>query len=366
MGVESSEFGVNRGVSGNEGRTRGILFEELSKKYRRCMYPTDSPESPGLYCGKPAIRAHSIQNGGTLGKLCEDDHVYLLQGNPMLDSEPRMPELARVGRNRATTFTGLCNEHDTKLFRPIESSPLDLANPEHVFLMTYRSALRGAHAAIENARWSSNAARRLSEEEHTGPYEEGIGRHLSAYPVLAGMQAFMEKARLDDLYLRVNYGDVLHKIVPLPEMKPSVAANAFFSVGMRGKEWVFCALNVFPADGKHVMVFSYRRRNRRFVERFVDKHLMMTYGTRREIAASKVLLDVCETITLKPSHRESLSAEQSAAISGYFLWSTLEESQVFLGQVSPEMSKQFMESVKDVPNQVSGDDPRINLFRSVA
>jgi hypothetical protein len=365
-GVESPEFGVSRGVPENEGRARGIVFEELRKKHRRCMYPTADSESPDLDCSKPAIRAHSIQNGGTLAELCEDDHVYVLQAKPTLAYEPEMPEFVWVGRNRATTFTGLCNEHDTKLFRPIERAPLDLSNPEHVFLMTYRSALRGAHAGIENARWTSNAAKRLSEEEHTGPYEGGIGQYLSAYPMLAGMQAFMEKARLDHLYLRADYGEVLHKVVPLPESEPSVAANAFCSVGKRGTEWVFCALNVFPANGKHLMVFSYRRRNRRFVERFVDKELMMTYGTRREQAASKVLLDVCETITLKPSHRESLGAEQSAAIGGYFFWSTLEEFEGFLGQMSPEMSEQFMESVRDVPNRVSGDNPRINLFRPVA
>jgi hypothetical protein len=356
---------VNRGVPRNEGRARGIVFEELRKKYRRCMYPTDDPKSTDLYCGEPAIRAHSIQNGGTLEELCEDDHVYILQAKPSLDYEPEMPEFFRVGRNRATTFTGLCNEHDTKLFRPIERAPLDLSNPEHVFLITYRSALRGAHAAIENARWSSNAATRLSEEEHTGPYEGGIGPYLSAYPVLAGMQAYMEKARLDDLYLRADFGEVMHKVVPLPEAEPAIAANAFFSTGKRGKDWVFCALNVFPAHGKHLMVFSYRRRNRRFVERFVDKELMMTYGAKREQAASKVLLDVCETITLKPSHRESLSAEQSGTIGSYFLWSTLEEFEGFLGQVSLEMSEHFMDSVRDVPNRVSGDDPRINLFRPV-
>ncbi len=349
-------------MSGAGGRARGIVFEEVAKKYRRCMFPNDDTESPDLDCGRPAIRAHSIQNGGTLKELCDDNHVYVLQGKPMLDYQPRMPEFVRVGRNRATTFTGLCNEHDTSLFFPIESRPLDLSDPEHGFLIAYRSALRGAHAAIENARWSSNAARRLSEEEHTGPYAGGIGQYLSAYPVIAGMQTFMEKARYDDLFLGGEYEEVLHKVVPLPEAEPAVAANAFFSVGQRGKEWVFCALNVFPADGRHVMVFSYRRRNRLFVNKAVEP-LMMTYGTRRELVASKMLLDVCETITLKPCHRALLGAEQSATIGGYFFWSTLEEFEGFLGQLSSEMSEQFMASVSDIPNRVNGDDPRINLFR---
>jgi len=176
----------------------------------------------------------------------------------------------------------------------------------------------------------------------------------------------MEKARFDDLYLRGEHEEVHHTVIPLPEAEPAVAANAFCSVGHRGKEWVFCALNVFPTDGRHLMVFSYRRRNRRFVEPFVDEHLRMTYGTRREIAGSKMLLDVCETISLKPSHRESLGAEQSAAIGGYYFWSTVEELEGFLGLLSCERSERFVESMSRVPNRVSGDDPRINLFRPVA
>jgi hypothetical protein len=356
---------VNRGSSGADGRARGIVFEELGKKYSRCIYPDDTSEAPTLDCGKPAIRAHSIQNGGTLGELCDDNHVYVLQAKPTLDYQPRTPEFVKTGRNQATTFTGLCNEHDTALFLPIESRPLDLSDPEHVFLMTYRSALRGAHAAIENARWSSNAARRLFEEEHAGPYTEGIGQYLSAYPLILGVQTFMEKFRFDDLYLGSDYGDVLHKVVPLPEAEPAVAANAFFCVGQRGKEYVFCALNVFPAEGRHVMVFSYRRRNRLFVNKAIEP-LMMSYGAKRELEASKMLLDTCETITLKPSHRDTLGAEQSAVIGRYFFWSTLEEFDGFLGQLSPEMSEQFMGSVSDIPDRVRGDDPRINLFRPVA
>jgi len=250
------------------------------------------------------------------------------------------------------------------LFLPIETQPLNLSDPEHVFLLTYRSALRGTHAAIENARRASNATKRLFEEEHTGPYKEGIGSYLTAYPVLAAMQTFMEKASFDDLYLRGGHGDVIHTVVPLPEAEPTVAANAFFSVGQRDKEWVFCALNVYPSDDKYIMVCSYRRRNRLFVNKAVEP-LMMTYGARRELVASKLLLDICETITLKPGHRESISTEQSAVIGDYFFWSTLEELEEFLGQLSPVMSERFIESVGDGPNRVSGDDHRINLFRRV-
>ena len=83
-GHERPEGGVSRG-SGADGRARGIVFEELGRKYKRCMYPDEASDAPTLDCGTPAIRAHSIQNGGTLAELCDDNHVYVLQGKPTLD-----------------------------------------------------------------------------------------------------------------------------------------------------------------------------------------------------------------------------------------------------------------------------------------
>jgi len=46
-----------------------------------------------------------------------------------------------VGINEATTFPGICNRHDSELFRPVETKPLTFAG-EQVFLLGYRALLR--------------------------------------------------------------------------------------------------------------------------------------------------------------------------------------------------------------------------------
>ena len=43
------------------------------------------------------------------------------------------------GRNEASTFTGLCKFHDNHIFEPIEKHPLNLGNPEYLFLLSYRA-----------------------------------------------------------------------------------------------------------------------------------------------------------------------------------------------------------------------------------
>ena len=41
-------------------------------------------------------------------------------------------EFGPVGRNNASTFTGLCSGHDTELFKLIDTEPLDVGNAEQM------------------------------------------------------------------------------------------------------------------------------------------------------------------------------------------------------------------------------------------
>ncbi|QIN78660.1 alpha/beta fold hydrolase [Rubrobacter marinus] len=70
-----------------------------------------------------------------------------------------------------------------------------------------------------------------------------------------------EKRKLDGLHLAGAHGEVAHEVVTLPGRSPSLAVSGFFSAASTnvGERW--CALNVFPSNGDHHMVFSYRRFN---------------------------------------------------------------------------------------------------------
>ena len=56
-----------------------------------------------------------------------------------------------VGRNDATTFTGLCSEHDRRMFEPIDKATINVLDEEHLFLFAYRSVLRELHADATGA-----------------------------------------------------------------------------------------------------------------------------------------------------------------------------------------------------------------------
>src|SRR5690348_1650773 len=113
-------------------RTRKIGFG-------RCLEPT-------MQCNQPAIRAHSIQNRQTIALLEQDNHVLAWQ--PRFSQAGPDVALRRIGRNDASTFAGFCNQHDTELFRPLDTKPLDAADREQLFLLAYRGITCELHAIM--------------------------------------------------------------------------------------------------------------------------------------------------------------------------------------------------------------------------
>ena len=87
-------------------------FEMLLKrgKARTCLIE-------GEDCTRTTIQAHSVQNSTILEQIVDTTgHVYTFK------TQPSGLALSRLGRNKATTFSGLCNHHDTQLFREIDFS----------------------------------------------------------------------------------------------------------------------------------------------------------------------------------------------------------------------------------------------------
>jgi hypothetical protein len=124
------------------GSDRRRFFELHNWRFGRCLEPT-------LTCGAKAIRAHSIQNARVFDLLSVKGHVTMFKLNVATDG----PEvvLRRVGRHEASTFPGFCASHDTSIFKALDTKPLNLENPEQLFLLAYRSVCRELHATMEAA-----------------------------------------------------------------------------------------------------------------------------------------------------------------------------------------------------------------------
>jgi hypothetical protein len=113
-----------------------------------------------LDCTKKSCKAHSIQNSVILDLLCYKGHVVCITPFHEKQNGPKYI-FKEIGRKKASTFRGLCNEHDTKIFQPIEKWPLLLELPSNVFLFAYRSIFMELHAKIQAAKQANIAYKEL-------------------------------------------------------------------------------------------------------------------------------------------------------------------------------------------------------------
>lgn len=87
------------------------------------------------YCTKQIIQAHSIQKNRILSNISDDGHVYQFSGSKTF----RDFDMAKIGINVASAFSGFCKTHDDKLFKSIDRQDYELDNTEQEFLYAYRA-----------------------------------------------------------------------------------------------------------------------------------------------------------------------------------------------------------------------------------
>jgi hypothetical protein len=109
-----------------------LIYQELRKGFAKICLLEDTGE-----CGEKIIRAHSLQKK-VFKHHAKNGHVY--QFEPLTgtrDADKNLwPDL--IGINKATTFLGFCEHHDSHIFSSIENFPFQ-NTPEQKFLHHYRA-----------------------------------------------------------------------------------------------------------------------------------------------------------------------------------------------------------------------------------
>ena len=106
-----------------EGQRKAQFYDAIKLRFNKCLDVTMS-------CSHAAIRAHSVQNSTALSYIEEDGHVSELRLR--IENDKPVCRFQRIGRNNASTFTGLCGTHDTELLKPIDTKPLNITDAEQL------------------------------------------------------------------------------------------------------------------------------------------------------------------------------------------------------------------------------------------
>jgi len=282
------------------------FFEQLKKEYHRCYYP-------GEECTQMPCSSHSIQNRRILETLSQDGHVIMPQVT--MDRDGLKIGFIRTGVGKASTFTGLCARHDNELFRLVDDCEIDFRNTEQLFLLSYRSVLKGLHAceraAVDMAASYSKALQLGFIESPTDTIEQ----------LLSAQQFRKFKSTFDELYMSKQWDGVRHKQFALDAQRPTIAASSVFPPDVIidvTKLPTDVAVNIFPIRDKTHIIFSYLRANESQAQKlfghldFADKYLL-----RYEI--SKLILSRCENFVLSPQIYNTYSERQRETIKNFIM-----------------------------------------------
>lgn len=292
------------------------FIENMKSRFSKCLDPT-------LACKNDAIKAHSVQNANALSLIAEDNHVYELKMR-ITDGKP-VCAFERVGRNNASTFPGLCAQHDTEIFRPIDTKPLATDDLEQLYLIAYRSVTRELHASMEGAMRIQRAYQfgidtgKISGTDPSPAGIEATQHLLKAWSVWKYRYKYFDK----DL-VRSNFGNIKHSLFKIRNEQPILAASSFFSVDFKpwGKAFAAVTVNVVPiSPTETVVVFSYPSEHSGPVRRYIAP-IIMAEGQKQKYELSYLLVNRAENFFVSPRAVDHWSEDKRKHIETCFVATT--------------------------------------------
>lgn len=304
--MRTGSVDMNRGYDGRQS------FFRLDKtKLVRCF-------APGMACDKPAIRAHSIQNAKRLELLSRDGHV--VKFTRRIEPEGSSIDFAPVGRNQATTFTGLCADHDRTLFAPIETESLDVSNPQHLFLLAYRAVLMELQASCEAAtkiQLSYQARVSAGLDSKNKPSPAGM---YAARRMMLAYETHLYKSRYDALLETGVFEQMKHDLVHVDGAPPSIGASAMFSLDhvLVQDDVARVSLTILPlSTSSTVIVFSYLEHEAAYARAALSQ-ILESSGSHQLYEMSREVLHSCENFVVSPDLFDSWSSMKRERMKDFF------------------------------------------------
>ena len=288
------------------------FFKRDKWRLNRCL-------APGMSCTATAIRAHSLQNSRVLDLLVRNDHVKGLAHRIDKETGPSIL-FDDVGRNRATTFTGFCSEHDSEIFRPIDTNSFSSTDSEHLFLVSYRAVAREFHAVMEGAvKIQSGYEKRVELGIDSGEKPSPAGK-LAVEHMIKAYQEYTYKCRFDEAYVSRQHDSVAHDVIKICHEEPTVAVCSLFSIDgvSRDGDWVRVALNVLPINVyESIAVFSYLPEDSALARSTLSP-ILSSNSHYQKYLLSKLILNNCENFVVSPAYYEKWNAKKKDVVIDYF------------------------------------------------
>lgn len=287
------------------------FFKVQGKFTNRCHDPSET-------CDQPAILAHSIPSGTVLERIAENGHVVM----PLMKlSYPPPPEIEfkLIGRNKATTFSGLCSLHDNKIFRPIDHALPQLSNPSELFLLAYRAVLREYHVCLQSA-WRAQSTYRKRIDVGLSPGVEPCDFGMLATDHIGNaFECYEYKRRFDRWYLNSDWSQLEHHTIVLKDQPATVAVSSMFSLDeVDAPDTPRVTLSVYPHGGDVIVTFSATSADAPFVRTYLNR-ILNSNGHFQKYLLSKLIIQSCDNFVLVPSYYDSLPQASKDALNQFYV-----------------------------------------------
>ncbi|MBC2704882.1 hypothetical protein [Desulfobacula sp.] len=280
------------------------FFKTAKSEFNRCL-------EFSMTCENKTIRAHSIQNSRILDNLVVDGHVTMF--NLRIDKEKgAQVDYALVGRNNATTFSGLCSDHDNTIFKPIDDEAIDLKNKQHLFLLAYRAVHRELHATMDAAVKIQSSYIKKTElglDPKDVPSEAGM---IAVQKMMISWETYRYKTDFDMAYIKKDFDKICHNTFVFELENPTIAVCALFSVDnhVANDDALRIALNILPiSQTQTFVVISYRDVDSLHARAALDR-VLTSNGFHQRYELSRFILNNCENFVMSPTYVDSWTDEK--------------------------------------------------------
>ena len=295
----------------------GKIIQQIKTKDNRCLWPLEP-------CSETSIRAHSIQNARVLDLLCDaTHHVMMLQGRLDINIGPII-EFKPIGRNKATTFTGLCETHDNELFKPIDDNKFKPDNPEYLFLLAYRSVLREYHTKLKAAEDIQSIYLNGLNEGRFSQESEDPATMKATIALFEAYMFYLYKYEFDKIFLEQTYTQIRHKTNFVENIEPSIAVSSVYSYIDNIRFYndridpKCLILNIFPQDKGLYIIFSFKEEHKSHLLPYITRILEAERHYKLYLI-SKLVLMYCENFVMSPVFYKTLSKDKIESIVNFFM-----------------------------------------------
>lgn len=234
-----------------EGVKKIIRDNELSakKKKRKCFVDN---------CNSKTISSHLLQKNGILNRISYQNHLYEIGINPFNTS---IFNFQKIGINKALTFPGFCNKHDTEIFREIETETIDFNNYRTNLLFSYRilvNELRKKEILID---WFKANIKNKELRTHITPdYFNRLDVSINGYKMALKDGEYYLKYFNSDIYQNTKNFSFMTFELPFVEICASGVFTYENSIEIasipENQPLTDIYFNLLPMDNKSVVIFG--------------------------------------------------------------------------------------------------------------